>query len=432
MSPAPTSQARGHIAMPSLDTLGDLSQRALYRLRLDDFDDSLGRQLGHFDSNDKRVVLSFFGRCEDERLDRVARRLFELLPCPILEITFEFRKRWIVSRLRLRSPRTLDPENMAQFAAALEDFSRRVRRSPPKRQRLPYDLAILVDASEKLPPSDTPAIKRFIRAGAELGINCELITQRDYLRLAEYDGLFIRTTTAIDHYTYRFAKRAEAAGLIVIDDCDSILRCTNKVFMAELFGKRGVPTPRTVVMERGSTRQLESAIATLGFPMVVKIPDGSFSRGVEKAGNAAELADICRRLFRRSALLLAQEFLYTDFDWRIGVLEGQALYACRYYMVRRHWQIYRHGSRTLSGGFDSVLLDAVPEGIMKAALSATQAIGNGLYGVDLKERDGQGYVIEVNDNPNVDHGIEDRCSGMEVYRQIMSVFARRMRAMREG
>ena len=34
----------------------------------------------------------------------------------------------------------------------------------------------------------------------------------------------------------------------------------------------------------------------------------------------------------------------TDFDWRIGVLEGKALYACRYFMARKHWQILKRTS----------------------------------------------------------------------------------------
>lgn len=53
-------------------------------------------------------------------------------------------------------------------------------------------------------------------------------------------------------------------------------------------------------------------------------------------------------------------------------------------------------------------------------------IGNGLYGVDLKQKDSQVYVIEVNDNPSIDHRVEDRYLGNELYMQIMHEFARRL------
>ena len=118
--------------------------------------------------------------------------------------------------------------------------------------------------------------------------------------------------------------------------------------------------PRTVVLYKDQPAQLLELEQSLGFPIVVKIPDGAFSRGVEKARDPAELALICKKLFRHSTLLLAQEFLYTEFDWRIGVLDNQPLYACRYFMVKNHWQIYRHGNRTDAGGFETLPIADVP------------------------------------------------------------------------
>ncbi|MEJ2533647.1 MAG: hypothetical protein P8Y92_17865 [Halioglobus sp.] len=184
------------------------------------------------------------------------------------------------------------------------------------------------------------------------------------------------------------------------------------------------------MLYKDQPQQLAQLEETLGYPIVVKIPDGSFSRGVEKARDRGELEAICKRLFQESTLLLAQEFLYTDFDWRIGILDNEPLYACRYYMVKDHWQIYRHGSRTDSGGFDTLPVAEVPPAVLAAALRATRPIGNGFYGVDVKERDGKGFVIEVNDNPNIDHRVEDKYLGMELYRQIMGIFLKRMEARR--
>ncbi len=52
-------------------------------------------------------------------------------------------------------------------------------------------------------------------------------------------------------------------------------------------------------------------------------------------------------------------------------------------------------------------------------------VGNGLYGIDIKEVDGAAYVLEVNDNPNIDRSIEDAYLGEELYMQVMSEFLRR-------
>jgi len=424
------AEARGDKVIPSVRTVNDLSSRSLYRIHVDDIDDILFEALEKLSREQDIKVLSYFGHSSDPLFDKLARKLFETFPCPILEISLRHRKRWEVVKLKLLSPRGLDDSQENSFAEALDAFSRKVWRTQRKKQATRYDLAILCEPGEDMPPSDTRALKRFIRAGRQLGVDCELITQRDYLRLAEYDGLFIRTTTNINHYTYRFAKKAENEGLAVIDDSTSILRCTDKVYLADMFRKFKVPSPRTVILYRDRPEQLAELEAALGYPMVIKIPDGAFSRGVEKATDRAELESICQRLFKRSTLLLAQEFLYTDFDWRIGILDSAPLFACRYYMVRHHWQIYRHGGRTKSGGFDAIPVSDVPPAIIEAALQATKHIGNGFYGVDIKEKDGKGFVIEVNDNPNIDYGVEDKYLGMELYRQVIGSLLQRMEARR--
>ena len=56
---------------------------------------------------------------------------------------------------------------------------------------------------------------------------------------------------------------------------------------------------------------------------------------------------------------------------------------------------------------------------MKTALKAASLIGNGLYGVDLKQTAKGVVVIEVNDNPNIDQGIEDAVLKEGLYRSIV-------------
>jgi hypothetical protein len=166
----------------------------------------------------------------------------------------------------------------------------------------------------------------------------------------------------------------------------------------------------------------------IAYPIVLKIPEGSFSRGVFKVENRAELERISRRLFKESDLILAQEYLYTAFDWRIGILGRQPLYACKYLMSRDHWQIVRHesdGSRT-EGGFETVRVEDVPKPVLRVALRAANLIGNGLYGVDVKATERGAVCIEVNDNPNIDAGVEDRILGDALYRAIVGHLIERL------
>jgi glutathione synthase/RimK-type ligase-like ATP-grasp enzyme len=192
--------------------------------------------------------------------------------------------------------------------------------------------------------------------------------------------------------------------------------------------------PRTEILYRENTKSLKEVGEKLGFPIVLKIPDGSFSRGVVKVENAAALEKAAGELFQHSALLLAQEFLYTDFDWRIGVLNREPLYACKYYMSRGHWQIYNHGAKgtAKSGGFETIPVRDAPSEVVKLALKATNAVGDGLYGVDLKQVNGKPVVIEVNDNPSIDAGVEDVYLGEDLYLRVMQEFLRRMEHKRLG
>jgi glutathione synthase/RimK-type ligase-like ATP-grasp enzyme len=211
----------------------------------------------------------------------------------------------------------------------------------------------------------------------------------------------------------------------VIDDPISMIRCTNKVFLMELLGSNLVPTPPTVMLADSS--DLPRAMDELGLPLVVKIPDGSFSRGVHRVGTPEEFKRIADELFEETDLLLAQKFLPTEFDWRVGVLAGEPLFVCQYRMARGHWQIVKHrpDGSSREGGFRTFDLDQAPPDVIDIAVRAARPIGAGFYGVDLKQTDDGVVVMEVNDNPNLEHGIEDTVGKDEVWMRLLKWFIER-------
>src|SRR5690606_2164681 len=109
----------------------------------------------------------------------------------------------------------------------------------------------------------------------------------------------------------------------------------------------------------------------LGFPMVVKIPDGSFSRGVHKADDMASLRKLVDELFEDTDLLLAQEFMPTELDWRVGVLDGEPLFVCQYFMAKKHWQIIKHTEGgAIEGAFRTFTVEDAPQHVVETALRA--------------------------------------------------------------
>ena len=161
--------------------------------------------------------------------------------------------------------------------------------------------------------------------------------------------------------------------------------------------------------------------------MVLKQPDSAFSLGVTKVENQEQLNTSLQKLFKISDLIIAQEFVPSEFDWRIGVLDNAPLFACKYYMARDHWQIYNWSSKESEnwGKWETLAIADVPENVIKVAVKAASLMGDGLYGVDLKMVNGDVYLIEVNDNPNIEAGIEDNFLKEELYNRIVrSIFNR--------
>jgi glutathione synthase/RimK-type ligase-like ATP-grasp enzyme len=421
------AEARGHKVIPSVRTLQDLSRKALYSVAVGDLDKRVEKLFRDQPVGITRFeMLVCFGHCETHELRHLARSLFESLRAPLIKVELRLGKTWQIASLRSVGLKALRADQREFFFDAMAGYLRRPWRAGRNRRQMRYDLAILYDPEETLAPSNRRALANFILAARRAGLDAELITARDFGRIAEFDALFIRETTRVDHHTYRFARRAAVEGLVVIDDPESILRCTNKIYLAELLTRHRIATPESVILGRD---ELDRAEQQLGYPMVLKIPDGAFSTGVFKVADRAAFEDRAAQLFRHSELILAQAYTPTEFDWRIGVLNGSLLYACRYFMARGHWQIADHSKgKVREGGFETLPLDAVPKTVTQTALKAAGVIGDGLYGVDIKQIGRRVLVIEVNDNPNIDAGIEDRHAGKGLYETIMREFLRRLEA----
>jgi glutathione synthase/RimK-type ligase-like ATP-grasp enzyme len=214
----------------------------------------------------------------------------------------------------------------------------------------------------------------------------------------------------------------------VIDDPISMMRCTNKVYLWERLAGAGLPVPETMVVQ--DKTPLEEVADRLGFPVVLKIPDGSFSRGIKKAGNMEELKSIVHDFLEDTDLVIAQKYIRTDFDWRVGVLDRRALFVCQYKMARGHWQIVHHkiDGRAVEGGFRSLSVAEAPADVVDVGLRAANLIGDGLYGVDIKSSPEGPVVIEINDNPNLEHGIEDASEKNALWLHLTDWFVRRLNA----
>jgi glutathione synthase/RimK-type ligase-like ATP-grasp enzyme len=428
------AEARSHRVLPSVRTVTDLQSKSVYGLSIEDLHEIIQRSIKIKKDNPPGSSISidiYFGQCDDEDFQDFSRQVFDLFRCPILKVDFKLNGKWQISTIRPGQIQSIPEDKEAFFIQAFNAYSTKRWRTPKAKSFGRYDLAVLHDPQEKFPPSDPRALQKFINAGKKLGVEVELITKKDFSSLGEYDALFIRETTDVENHTYRFARRAENEGIVVIDDPDSIMKCTNKIYLAELLAANKIPIPRTEILKKDEINDIKSLESRIAYPIVLKIPDSSFSRGVHKVSTTEELKAIASNLFSDSDVILAQEYLYTQFDWRIGVLNRQPLFGCQYFMSRRHWQIMKHSpsGEYTEGSHKTWRIEDVPKPVVDIAVQAANLIGDGFYGVDLKESDKGVVVMEINDNPNIDTGVEDKILGDDLYRMIMQEFVRRLDLM---
>lgn len=292
-----------------------------------------------------------------------------------------------------------------------------------------WAVAILWEPDDRATSSNPPAIQRFVEQGRSIGLCVDVIGLQDAHRLAEFDALFVRLATTASGPVFWFMRQAEALGLVLLDSVVEIAEIFDKAWQAERFARADIPTPRTLLLCPQDAHIAE----TLGYPLVLKRPYGSSSEHVLKVSEASELRPTLDRLLQGQALAVAQEWVPTAFDWRVGVLDGEVLFTCRYPMAPGHWQInhWVDGVIRGEGTVETVPPEEAPKAVKHVALQAASLLGDSFYGVDIKEVDGRALVIEVNDVPNVYQGEEDALLGDELYRRVMASLARRIGRARE-
>lgn len=414
------AEARADKVFPSAATIQELKDKYMQKIYSDELYEKIQSKLKRITSDTFELTV-FFGKNVTEAYNSLAWEFFKIFKSPLFRVYFEKDDNWHLRKVKLLTLDELSDFQFQFFEERITEYFYLDKKPRSRKVTYSYDLAILVNSEEKSPPSDAKAIKKFLEAAKHIGMRAETIEYSQRPNIFEYDALFIRETTNVNHHTYRLARRAQKEGLIVIDDPESIVRCTNKIYLEQLADKLNIKRPSSIIISKDN---FDKKIEEIKFPCIVKRPDSAFSLGVYKAKSLEELKEMTDTLFKKSQLLLIQEFLPTDFDWRIGVLDGEVLYACKYFMAKGHWQIIENKDENtaIEGDFECVDPKLVDKSVLKSALKVTRAIGNGLYGVDLKQKGNDVYLIEVNDNPSIESGVEDALLGDELYERIMRHF----------
>jgi glutathione synthase/RimK-type ligase-like ATP-grasp enzyme len=424
------AEARGHRPLPDVKTVEDLKSHARVQALSAQLE-RLVQQTLHHDESDRFQLDSYFGKDPAQRHQALAEQLFANVRAPLVRALFRrVDGRWTLEEVQAMAIADIPAQDRAFLMDTAKAF---VSETPAaKGQRAAADkprLAILWDENEPHKPSNKEALDRLVSTAPLVGLDAELVGPDALDRLEEFDALFNRASPEVNGFVYEFVRRAESLGMPVVDDPESILRCLNKVYMHELMNRHRIVTPKTLIVHRANVDQI---VPALGLPCVLKLPDSGFGLDVVKIESEDDLHRQCERFFKVSELFVAQEWLPTGFDWRVGIYDRRPLFVAKYFMAPGHWKIINAEQGMEEGKTVAMTIGEAPEAVINTALRAANLIGRGLYGVDLKQVEDRIYLIEVNCNPNLDAGNEDQVLGEALYREILGVFARRIAERRSG
>ncbi|HET9579776.1 MAG TPA: RimK family protein, partial [Usitatibacter sp.] len=397
------AEARGQRPLPEAKTVEDLKSEAHVQALSAELEPLVHETLQH-DESDRFELDVYLGKDPAQRHQALAERLFAGVRAPLLRALFgRTERQWRLDAVQAIGVADIPAQHRAFLLEAVKAFVAetsipRPQRSGTGRPRL----AILWDPNEAHKPSNEEALQRLVRAAPLVGLEAELIGPDALERLPEFEGLFNRASPEVNGVTYEFVRRAESLGMPVVDDPGSILKCLNKVFMHELMCRHRIAQPHTLIVHRGNVDQV---VPTLGLPCVLKLPDSGFGLDVMKIESEEDLRKEAERFFKVSELIVAQEWLPTGFDWRIGVYDRRPLFVAKYFMAPGHWkvnQVVAGQQKLVEGKTEAMSVGEAPEQVVNMAVRAANLIGRGLYGVDLKQVEDRCYLVEVNCNPNID------------------------------
>jgi glutathione synthase/RimK-type ligase-like ATP-grasp enzyme len=419
------AEARGHLPIPTTKNIVDIKTLKLVRIVSDEFDDVIQQSLKNIKSQDFTLSI-YFGQNVAQKYKNLSALFYKHFQVPFLRVHFNHTTKWNIQNIKAISESEIPLEHVTSVHEFANQYFSKKRYDTVKLTNYDFDLAILVNPNDPAPPSNPKALKKFVEIAEKMNIYAEIIEPKDLSRLSSFDALFLRQSTEVNNEAYTFARKAQQEAIAIIDYPDAILKCCNKVYMAEALKNANICTPNTIIVHANNRNTI---VKQIGLPCILKAPDSTFSFGVKKAKTQKEYDALVTEMLKESDLIIAQEFCPSEYDWRIGVIDNKVFYACKYYMAKGHWQIYNWNTKNKKeqdGDVVCLPIEDVPAAIIEIALKSAKLMGLGLYGIDIKVVDDKLMVIEINDNPNIDFGVEDAHYGDLVYTEILAAFKKRL------
>ena len=218
----------------------------------------------------------------------------------------------------------------------------------------------------------------------------------------------------------RFAEACDAAGLTFVGpSAEAIAAMGDKAAARRLAGKAGVP----VVPGGEASANGERVAEEIGYPLLVKAAAGGGGRGIRTVRDGDELQGALAVAAREAEAAFGDPSLYIEKlveDARhvevqvLGGSDGQVLH-----LFERECSLQRRRQKLVEEAPSPGLSARTREEMTAAAVRLAAAVGYTSAGTVefLVDRDERFYFIEMNTRLQVEHGVTEMVTGVDLVRQ---------------
>jgi ribosomal protein S6--L-glutamate ligase len=221
-----------------------------------------------------------------------------------------------------------------------------------------------------------------------------------------YDAVIPRIGASITHFGLAVLRQFEMQGVFPLNESVAIGRARDKLRALQLLARRGIGLPVTTFAHGPKTAA--SVIEEVGgTPVVIKLLEGTQGMGVILAETNASAVSIIEAFSAANVNIMVQEFIEEarGTDVRAFVVGGRVVAA-----MKRTGRTSDFRSNLHRGGRADPT-EISPEE-RDTAISAAEALGLNVCGIDMLRSKRGPLVIEVNSSPGL-RGIET-ASGVDI------------------
>ncbi|MCW9732014.1 RimK family alpha-L-glutamate ligase [Avibacterium sp. 20-15] len=228
--------------------------------------------------------------------------------------------------------------------------------------------------------------------------------------LPDYDGVLPRFGATSTQMGCAVLQHFQAKGVACLNDVEPFLNAREKWRSLQILVQRGIAVPPSLLA--GNETQAKQSLELIGSPTILKTLSGSQGIGVILAESQSSASSIVETLNHSGVPVLMQQFIREaqGGDVRCFVVGGKVIAT-----MERKGQAGEFRANIHRGGTGEQVWLSEQE--KQIALSATQALGLDVAGVDLIRSQQGLLVLEVNASPGLE--MIEKTSGLDIALQMI-------------